>query len=140
MKHSINIEINRIYILLNLLLAKNPMATYKIINVKKCTFELSFTKYKFTCTSKKYVFLYHFFHQIYQDIFFNVKQFLQQGVQPQQGLCKLTLTWSRGVPMDPKISFRTLAQKWEVVLYRPSMTLSNFRLHFFWWYKKSHRP
>ena len=52
----------------------------------------------------------------------------------------LTLKWSRGVPRDPKISFRALARKREVFFYHPSMTLSNFTLRFFWGQKKSHRP
>ena len=45
----------------------------------------------------------------------------------------LTLKLSRGVPMDPKISFRTLARKREVIFHLPSMTLSNFTLRLFWW-------
>ena len=47
----------------------------------------------------------------------------------------LTLKWSRGggFPMSPKIRFRALARKREVTFHRPSMTLSNFRLRFFWW-------
>ena len=33
--------------------------------------------------------------------------------------------------MDPKISFRALARKCEVIFHRPSMTLSIFTLRFF---------
>ena len=50
-------------------------------------------------------------------------------------LSALTLKWSRGVPMDPKISFRALARKRKVIGRRPSLTLSNFTLRFFWWQK-----
>ena len=43
--------------------------------------------------------------------------------------------------MDPKISFRVLAQKRKVIGRSPSLTLSNFTLGFFWWQKKKlHRP
>ena len=52
----------------------------------------------------------------------------------------LTLKWSRGVSMDPKNSFRTLAQKRKVIGRSPSLTLSNFTLRFFWWQKNLHRP
>ena len=52
--------------------------------------------------------------------------------------CILTLKWSRGVPMDPKISFRALARKRKVIGRSPSLTLSNLR--FFWWQKNLHRP
>ena len=52
----------------------------------------------------------------------------------------LTLKWSRGVPMDPKISFRALARKRKVIGRSPSLTLSNFTLRFFWWQKNLHRP
>ena len=38
--------------------------------------------------------------------------------------------------MDPKISFRALAQKRKVIGRSPSLTLSNFTLRFFWWQKK----
>ena len=48
----------------------------------------------------------------------------------------LSLKWSRGVPMDPKISFRALARKRKVIGRSPSLTLSNFTLRFFWWQKK----
>ena len=51
-------------------------------------------------------------------------------------LVLLTLKWSRGVPMDPKISFRALARKRKVIGRSPSLTLSNFTLLFFWWQKK----
>ena len=40
----------------------------------------------------------------------------------------LTLKWSRGVPMDPKISFRALARKRKVIGRSPSLTLSNFQV------------
>ena len=46
----------------------------------------------------------------------------------------------KGVPMDPKMGFRALARKREVIFRRPSMTLSNLALRFFWWQKNSHRP
>ena len=52
----------------------------------------------------------------------------------------LTLKWSRGVYMDPKISFRALARKRKVIGRSPSLTLSNFTLRFFWWQKNLHRP
>ena len=42
--------------------------------------------------------------------------------------------------MDPKISFRALAQKHQVIGRSPSLTLSNFTLRFFWWEKNLHRP
>ena len=42
--------------------------------------------------------------------------------------------------MDPKISFRALARKRKVIGQSPSLTLSNFTLHFFWWQKNLHRP
>ena len=50
----------------------------------------------------------------------------------------LTLKWSRGVPMDPKISFRALARKRKVIGRSPSLTSSNFTLRFFWWQKNLH--
>ena len=40
----------------------------------------------------------------------------------------LTLKWSRGVPMDPKISFHALARKRKVIGRSPYLTLSNFTL------------
>ena len=57
-------------------------------------------------------------------------------------LCPYPLTpkWSRGVPMDPKISFLALVRKREVIGRSPSLTLSNFTLRFFWWQKNLHRP
>ena len=61
-------------------------------------------------------------------------------VQTTQNLSFLTLKWSRGVPMDPKISFRALARKRKVIGQSPSLTLSNFTLRFFWWQKNLHRP
>ena len=48
----------------------------------------------------------------------------------------LTLKWSKGVHMDPKISFRALARKCKVIGRSPSLTLSNFTLRFFWWQQK----
>ena len=50
----------------------------------------------------------------------------------------LTLKWSRGVPMDPKISFRANARKRKVIGRSPSLTLSNFTSRFFWWQKNLH--
>ena len=50
-------------------------------------------------------------------------------------LPETTIKWSRGVPMDPKMSFRALAQKRKVIGRRPFLTLSNFTLRFFWWQK-----
>ena len=42
----------------------------------------------------------------------------------------------KGVPVDPKISFRALAWKCKVIGRSPSLTLSNFTLRFFWCQKK----
>ena len=55
----------------------------------------------------------------------------------RNNVCILTLKWSRGVPMDPKISFCAFARKRKVIGRSPSLTLSNFTLRFFWWQKKN---